>query len=129
MAWKVGMPNLGHTMESGTVSEWLMAPGDAVAAGDTIGLVETDKATFDIESPGDGILLAVYVEAGVEVPVGTAIAVVGAPRRRGRRRPCPAASPGAPRAARLCREARSHAAAGSLHGVSGCETTGRGSGH
>lgn len=79
MAWKVGLPNLGHTMESGTVSEWLMAVGDTVSAGDVIGLVESDKATFDIEAPGEGVVLALYVNAGTEVPVGTTIALVGAP--------------------------------------------------
>lgn len=79
MVWKVGMPNLGHTMETGTVFEWTRSVGDRVSTGDAIGLVETDKATFDIEAPADGVLLKIYVEAGIEVPVGDTIAAIGAP--------------------------------------------------
>lgn len=79
MALKVGMPNLGHTMESGTVAEWLVSVGDSVNSGDMLGSVETEKATFDIESPCEGVILALLVDAGREVTVGTTIAVVGAP--------------------------------------------------
>lgn len=78
MPFKVGMPNLGHTMETGRLAEWSVRVGDAVAAGQLIGAVETEKATFDIEAPGDGVLLAIYVEEGSEVPVGTILAIVGA---------------------------------------------------
>jgi pyruvate dehydrogenase E2 component (dihydrolipoamide acetyltransferase) len=78
MAWKIGMPNLGHTMESGTVAEWHKNVGDSVKAGDIIGAVESDKATFDIEAPADGVLLAIYIEAGTEIPIGTTLALVGA---------------------------------------------------
>lgn len=78
MSWKIGMPNLGHTMEQGTVSQWIKAVGDAVAKGEVIAVVESDKASFDIESPADGILLAITAEAGAVVPVGEAIGLVGA---------------------------------------------------
>ncbi|MGS0755398.1 biotin/lipoyl-containing protein, partial [Roseateles sp. GG27B] len=44
------MPNLGHTMEEGTVSQWLKKVGDTVSQGECIAVVETDKASFDIES-------------------------------------------------------------------------------
>lgn len=77
MSWKIGMPNLGHTMEEGTVSQWLKAVGDAVRKGDVIAVVESDKASFDIESPADGTLLAIHAQAGAVVPVGDAIGVVG----------------------------------------------------
>ena len=79
MSWKVGMPNLGHTMEEGKVAEWLKAVGDAVAKGEVIAVVETDKANFDVESPADGTLLAIEVPPGTVVPIGTIIGVVGAP--------------------------------------------------
>ena len=78
MSWKIGMPNLGHTMEEGTVSQWLKAVGDAVRKGEVITVVESDKASFDIESPADGMLLAIHAQAGAVVPVGEAIGVVGA---------------------------------------------------
>ena len=78
MSWKIGMPNLGHTMEEGTVSQWLKAVGDVVSKGEVIAVVETDKASFDIESPADGTLIAIQAQAGSVVPVGDAIGLVGA---------------------------------------------------
>ena len=79
MSWKIGMPNLGHTMEEGTVSEWLKGVGDAVGKGEVIATVESDKATFDIESPADGTLLAIRAQKGTVVPVGGTIGIVGSP--------------------------------------------------
>ena len=79
MSWKIGMPNLGHTMEEGTVSEWLKAVGDAVRQGEVIAVVESDKASFDVESPADGVLLAIAVPGGTVVPVGATIGMVGLP--------------------------------------------------
>lgn len=78
MSWKIGMPNLGHTMEEGTVSEWLKAVGDVVRKGEVIAVVESDKASFDIESPADGTLIAIQAPAGAVVPVGDAIGLVAA---------------------------------------------------
>ena len=77
MSWKIGMPNLGHTMEEGTVSQWLKKVGDTVGKGECIAVVETDKASFDIESPADGTLIAIQAEAGSVVPVGETIGLVG----------------------------------------------------
>ena len=79
MSWKIGMPNLGHTMEEGTVSQWLKAVGDAVGKGEVIAVVESDKASFDVESPAEGILIAIEADGGSVVPVGATIGVVGAP--------------------------------------------------
>lgn len=73
------MPNLGHTMEEGKVAEWLKLPGAAVTRGETIALVESDKSTFDIEAPADGVLLEISVAAGETVAVGTQIGLVGDP--------------------------------------------------
>ena len=78
MSWKIGMPNLGHTMEEGTVSQWLKAVGDAVGKGEVIAVVESDKASFDVESPAEGILIAIEADGGSVVPVGATIGVVGA---------------------------------------------------
>lgn len=76
MTWKIGMPNLGHTMEEGKVSEWLKAVGDRVSKGEVIAVVESDKASFDVESPADGYLTHIHVEGGHTVAVGTAIGEV-----------------------------------------------------
>ena len=79
MSWKIGMPNLGHTMEEGKVSEWLKRVGDPVAKGEMIAVVESDKASFDVEAPADGTLLAIDAKDGSVVPVGATIGVIGTP--------------------------------------------------
>ena len=79
MSWKIGMPNLGHTMEEGKVSEWLKRVGDPVAKGEVIAVVESDKASFDVEAPADGTLLAINAKDGAVVPVGATIGVIGTP--------------------------------------------------
>ena len=79
MSWKIGMPNLGHTMEEGKVSEWLKRVGDPVAKGEVIAVVESDKASFDVEAPADGTLLAIDAQDGAVVSVGATIGVIGTP--------------------------------------------------
>ena len=79
MSWKIGMPNLGHTMEEGKVSEWLKQVGQPVSKGEVIAVVESDKASFDVDCPADGVLLAIHAQAGTVVLVGGVIAEVGAP--------------------------------------------------
>jgi pyruvate dehydrogenase E2 component (dihydrolipoamide acetyltransferase) len=73
------MPALGMAQETGKVLRWLKQDGDAVAKGEPLLEVETDKVTVEIESPGAGTLASVTVPEGTEVPVGTVIAVVLAP--------------------------------------------------
>jgi pyruvate dehydrogenase E2 component (dihydrolipoamide acetyltransferase) len=70
------MPALGMAQETGKVLRWFKQDGDAVAKGEPLLEVETDKVTVEIESPAGGTLAAVSVPDGVEVPVGTVIAVV-----------------------------------------------------
>jgi pyruvate dehydrogenase E2 component (dihydrolipoamide acetyltransferase) len=70
------MPALGMAQETGKVLRWLKQDGDAVAKGEPLLEVETDKVTVEIESPGAGTLACVTVPEGTEVPVGTVIAVV-----------------------------------------------------
>jgi len=70
------MPSLSPTMESGTVSEWIVAEGSSFAAGEVICSVETDKATVDFEAQDDGVVAKHLVEAGSgEIPCGTPIMV------------------------------------------------------
>ena len=77
MATLIDMPKLSDTMTVGTLVKWLKKEGDAVANGDMIAEVETDKATMEVECFEDGVLLKQYCGAGDEVPVGGAIAAIG----------------------------------------------------
>ena len=79
MAVKFGMPSLGHTMESGTVLEWLKQEGDPLAKGDPLLMVETDKVTTEVEAPMDGVLHKIVVPSGQERPIGAILAVLLAP--------------------------------------------------
>jgi pyruvate dehydrogenase E2 component (dihydrolipoamide acetyltransferase) len=72
------MPSLGAEMDEGRVIEWLVAPGDKVKRGDTVAVVETDKAALDVEVWEDGVVEAILIEAGAKVPVGTPLARIGA---------------------------------------------------
>ncbi|HEU4450387.1 MAG TPA: dihydrolipoamide acetyltransferase family protein [Gaiellaceae bacterium] len=73
------MPALGMAQETGRVLRWLKAEGDAVAKGEPLMEVETDKVTVEIEAPAEGLLAAVRAEAGTDVPVGQAVALILAP--------------------------------------------------
>lgn len=77
MATKVHMEALSPTMEEGQVVKWLKAEGDAVASGDILAEVETDKATMELVARGDGILRKILSGEGQAVPVGEVIAVIG----------------------------------------------------
>jgi pyruvate dehydrogenase E2 component (dihydrolipoamide acetyltransferase) len=77
MATLIDMPKLSDTMTVGTLVKWLKNEGDAVASGDMIAEVETDKATMEVECFDDGVLIKQYCAVGDEVPVGGAIAAVG----------------------------------------------------
>ena len=73
----VTMPKMSDTMQEGTISSWLKKVGDVVKTGEIIAEVETDKATMELESYEDGVLLYIGVEAGGSVPVDGVIAVIG----------------------------------------------------
>jgi pyruvate dehydrogenase E2 component (dihydrolipoamide acetyltransferase) len=72
------MPSLGADMDRGTVVEWLKKPGDPVARGDVVAVVETQKGAFEIEVFEDGSLAEILVAVGTEVPVGTVLARIQA---------------------------------------------------
>ena len=78
MAKPVLMPKAGITVESCILTEWKVKVGDTVKEGDILCSYETDKSSFDLESEVAGEVLALFCEAGDEVPVLTNIAVVGA---------------------------------------------------
>lgn len=68
------MPSLGADMESGTLSQWLVGPGDPVTKGDIIAVVETEKSDVEIEVFETGVVAELLVEPGTEVAVGTPLA-------------------------------------------------------
>ncbi len=71
------MPALSPTMTEGNLAKWLKKEGDAVAPGDLIAEVETDKATMEIEAIEEGVLGKILVAEGTEgIPVNTPIAVI-----------------------------------------------------
>ena len=72
------MPKLGLTMESGTISNWLVAEGDEVRKGQALLEIATDKVTMEIEAQADGILRKIVVPAGVDTPVSQTIGVIAA---------------------------------------------------
>src|SRR5690606_2360742 len=74
---EVTMPRLSDTMEEGELAKWLKNVGDAVAKGDVIAEIETDKATMDLEANEDGILEQQLVEEGTLVPIGQPVAIIG----------------------------------------------------
>ncbi len=76
MATKVHMEALSPTMEEGQVVKWLKGEGDAVAQGDILAEIETDKATMELVARGTGVLRTILVGEGVAAPVGDVIAVI-----------------------------------------------------
>ena len=76
MIHDIFMPALSSTMTEGKIVEWTKSPGDKVEKGETVLVVESDKADMDVESFNEGYLAAIIVEAGQEAPVGSAIALI-----------------------------------------------------
>ncbi len=77
MADTVIMPKLGFDMAEGTLVKWVASEGEAVKKGTVLAEIETDKATVEVESTSEGIILRQLVSEGAIVPVGNPIAVVG----------------------------------------------------
>ncbi|NMD34559.1 MAG: 2-oxo acid dehydrogenase subunit E2, partial [Planctomycetes bacterium] len=78
MAHNVLMPKAGQTMEEGTLVQWLKKEGDAVAAGDPIMVIQTDKADLEVEAQASGVLRKILVHEGQVVPVLSVVAVIAA---------------------------------------------------
>ncbi|QLL29541.1 2-oxo acid dehydrogenase subunit E2 [Thermosynechococcus sichuanensis E542] len=70
------MPALSSTMTEGKIVSWVKSPGDKVAKGETVLIVESDKADMDVESFYDGYLAVITVPAGEVAPVGSTIGLV-----------------------------------------------------
>jgi pyruvate dehydrogenase E2 component (dihydrolipoamide acetyltransferase) len=79
MAIPVVMPQPGNSVEVCLLLSWKRQVGDTVKAGEVLAEIETDKAVMDLESPADGVVLALLVAEGQEVPVKTVVAQLGQP--------------------------------------------------
>jgi pyruvate dehydrogenase E2 component (dihydrolipoamide acetyltransferase) len=77
MAQPIIMPKQGQSVESCIISRWHKKKGDKVEAGDVLFSYETDKASFEEESPVSGILLDVFFEEGDDVPCLLNVCVIG----------------------------------------------------
>jgi pyruvate dehydrogenase E2 component (dihydrolipoyllysine-residue acetyltransferase) len=79
MAEIVKMPKLGFDMAEGTLVRWVVNEGDHVIKGAVLAEIETDKATVEVETTYDGVLLRQLVPQGTIVPINDPIAVIGNP--------------------------------------------------
>lgn len=77
MAEIIRMPKMSDTMEEGVIAAWLKKVGDTVKPGDILAEVETDKATMELESYEEGVLLYIGVQEKDAVPVNGVIAIIG----------------------------------------------------
>lgn len=76
MAVEVVMPKFGLTMTEGTIQQWFKAEGDAIAAGEALFEVETEKVLYEIEAPADGTVAKLLYPVEAVVGVGLPVAVL-----------------------------------------------------
>lgn len=79
MATRVLMPKGSDTMTEGKILKWLKKEGDAVASGDALVEIETDKVNMEVEAMGEGVLRKILADEGTSAVVGQLIAVIGKP--------------------------------------------------
>jgi len=77
MATRIDMPQLGLTMEKGTILQWLKAEGETVDKGQPVVLIQTEKVEYEVEAPAAGTLLKVAAAEGTELPVGGLMGILG----------------------------------------------------
>ena len=75
-AKEVRLPQLGQTMEAGTVVGCMVKVGDEVKKGEVIFEIETDKAAIEKESPADGLVKHIIVEIGQVLPAGETLMIL-----------------------------------------------------
>ncbi|HOR49227.1 MAG TPA: hypothetical protein PLS97_07865, partial [Rectinema sp.] len=76
MAIEILMPQLGLTMNEGTITEWVKKEGETVSKGDIVFYVENDKAVVPYEAQREGILGKILIQTGQTVPVGTPVGIL-----------------------------------------------------
>ena len=79
MATRLDMPQLGLTMEKGTILQWLKAEGEKVEKGQPVVLIQTEKVEYEVEATAAGTLLKQAATEGAELPVGAVMGVLGEP--------------------------------------------------
>jgi pyruvate dehydrogenase E2 component (dihydrolipoamide acetyltransferase) len=79
MATIIDMPKLSDTMTTGDLVKWLKKEGDTVKSGDMLAEVQTDKATMELESFFDGVLLKIFAPGGSQVAIGDPLCAIGQP--------------------------------------------------
>ena len=77
MATRLDMPQLGLTMEKGTILQWLKAEGEKLEKGQPVVLIQTEKVEYEVEAPTAGMLLKVVAKEGEELPVGGLMGILG----------------------------------------------------
>ena len=74
---EVLMPQLGETVTEGKITVWFKSVGDAVAPGDNLFEIETDKVSMEVPATSGGILREIRVKQGEVAPVSAIVAVIG----------------------------------------------------
>jgi pyruvate dehydrogenase E2 component (dihydrolipoamide acetyltransferase) len=77
MAKEIKLPQLGRAMEEGTIVNCLVKIGQKVKKGDYLFEIETDKVTFEMESPAEGFVKVIIAEQGQTLPVGQILLILG----------------------------------------------------
>ena len=117
MAYEVLMPQLGLTMEEGTVSQWIKHEGDEVKTGDVIVEITTDKLTNEVASEHDGVMLKIVAQEGEDIPVKGLLCYIGQPGEAvGDAPAAPAAAPAAAEAAPVAAPAAAPAPVAAANG-------------
>ena len=77
MAKTLELPALGNSMEEGTITQWFKSEGEAVAKGEALYEVMTDKVNMEVEAAEAGVLRKILAPVDEIVPVGNAVAILG----------------------------------------------------
>lgn len=93
MATEITLPALGESVTEGTVTQWLKAVGDTVAADESLVEISTDKVDTEVPSPVAGVLLEIVVAVDETVEVGATLALIGEPAEQSSANPAPAPVP------------------------------------
>ena len=91
MALDVTIPQIGESVSTVFISQWLAKVGDYVQAGDPVVELDSDKASMEVPAPAAGKLVEVLVEEGDEVPVGSVVARIDESAEASEAAPAPAA--------------------------------------
>src|SRR5690349_9209533 len=93
MATDVVMPQMGESIAEGTITKWLVKPGETVERDQPLFEISTDKVDAEIPSPAAGVLLEVLFAEGSVVPVNRLVARIGEAGEKGGAAPAAAPAP------------------------------------